>query len=562
MISTLNQISTFILYFLYFSFPFFTLNLNYDFPDTSKLLLLIIVTSLLIFVESLKVAHSKKLTFVNSTYLLPLFLITCFYLLSSFIKSSNIILTLVSASSTSTWITLFLFYLILSEKPENLKTGLLRFSVLGSGVVTVYILLMYFGILPKNVITPGGNLLTTAIFYFTLIIYLVARLAISNSNKKIFLILSLGLASVTLVFQIFHLISDQKPILLPHSYAVSIFSRVAKDPQSLLLGVGPANFISAFTLEKPAAINQTPLWNIIFTSSSSLFTNLTTETGIISGLAYLAIICLSVYLLIKMIFKNQKAKFPQLFSLIILSLILLFFPASTLLLFFFVSQLAASAGINSAKTLNLQKLNFFVYFFPLFSLFLVFFTTYLLLKAYTAEYKYFQSLKAIEDKDLTLAYNLQKQTLSENPFLDKYHLGLSQTSFLLADELLKAKNLTPENSEKIPKLISQSIEEARTAVNLNESSVLAWDNLTKIYFTLISFASGADKWAVEIAKQTIALDPKNPNHYLMLAQIYQKLDIKEEADKNIRFALSLKPDLNLPSNIMPLPESPDKERFP
>ena len=571
MTSSLRLSSIIILSTVFAAFPFFYLNLTSDPTENSKLLLLVVISLILIFIESLKIALSKKFSLQVTTFLIPLFFITAIYLLSSFIKSPNIILPFTSPSATSTWLFLFLFYLTLSTQSQPFKQSLLRFTYFGSGVVAVYIILMYLGLFPKNVTTPAGNLVSTAVFFLAVLVHLVINLAgkflnkkhsfINYSVKNIFPIITLILISVSSVFLGFHLVSDQKPITLPYGIALHIFRQIAKDPANLLLGVGPANFISAFTLEKPLSLNQTPLWNIIFTSSSSFFTNLIIETGIITGIAYLSIICLSLYLFVRTVISNDKENFPNFFSLIILSLTLIFFPSSTLLLFFFVSLLALTAAQTYTGSVNLKKFGFFIYLLPLFSFFLLLAVSYLSIRAYLADYYYYKAFSSVRNRDLSSAYNLQKEAVSLNPYLDKYHLAVSQTSLLLADELLR-QDKTEENNQKIPRLISQSIEEARTAVNLNKANILAWDNLTKIYYTLVNFAPGAQNWAVEIANQTISLDPNNPNHYLTLANIYQKLDQQDKVQEYLNKALTLKPDLNLPANIKLRPISPDIEQSP
>jgi len=59
---------------------------------------------------------------------------------------------------------------------------------------------------------------------------------------------------------------------------------------------------------------------------------------------------------------------------------------------------------------------------------------------------------------------------------------------------------------------------------------------------LINFAQGSENWAQESYKQKIALDPVNPNSYLVLGGLYLKLNKYEEARNILIQAVNLKSD--------------------
>jgi len=533
MLSSLNTISRIILSAFFFIYPFFFLNFTFEAPEISKLILLIFVVLLVLFIESIKITSSKKIDFITHTFLFPLFLLACNYIVSTIAVSPNKILPLVSPLSTSTWIFLFLLYLLITAKSyEKQRIFLLDLTAYGSVFVAIYVLLMYLGLFQLNVITPLGNLLSTSIFFLIVIIYLFASLL---KKKNIISFISLIIITTAQIFLVYHLFTNQKPILLSNAIGIQIFKEIAKDPKSLLLGVGPSNFISAFTLAKPVSINQSSLWNITFSSSSSFFLNLISETGIISGIMFIFIILSSIYLCI--------SNFTLYINLLILSVLLLIFPGNTALLILLTTLLTGVSNIKTLKTISLDKLGFFIFTIPLIVLIFLFSISYLLAKAYLAEYYYFQSFSKLALSDETLKYNFQRNAVANNPYMDKYHLAISKSSLILGDELLTKEDITETEKQKIPKLIEQAIEEGRIAINLNNTNVVNWDNLSKIYASLIAFAPGADKWAIEIAKQTIALDPQNPNHYLSLAQIHINLNQYSLAEKYVNLALTLKKDL-------------------
>lgn len=546
MLTYLNNASLILFSLFFFLYPFFYLPFTFEASELSKLILLIIVSLGILTINSIKLSLTKKFEFSLGKYFFPLALLVILFIISSVINSPNIVLTLISAQSTSAFIFLFLFYLLLTGFSSRLKMLFLDLTVFGGSISSIFVICMYLGIIPKDVIVPTGNLLASSIFFLCLLIYQIPYAFTSFSKKNILTIISVLFIAVAQILLVFHLLSDQKPILLSNSIGFSIFKEIAYHPRSLVLGVGPSNFISAFTIAKPASINQTPLANITFSSSSSFFTNILSEIGLFGGLIF-------IYIFLSLLFT------PTL-SLLVLLILLAVFPGSLSLLILFISLLAQISEPESVKKIDISKLKFFIYLFPLISVALFTLIGYLAIRAYLAEYYYYRSFSALNNNDGTLSYNLQKKSISLNPYLDKYHLSLSQTSLLLAESLLKKENPESQDNEKIPKLIEQAIEEGRIAVNLNKTNVTNWNNLTKIYSALINFAPGSEIWAVDIARQTITLDPQNPNNYLTLGQIYLKMNQKEEADKYFNKALLLKSDLNLPANIMPPPKSPDKEQ--
>lgn len=428
----------------------------------------------------------------------------------------------------------------------------LDLTVFGGSISSIFVICMYLGIIPKDVIVPTGNLLASSIFFSGLLIYQIPGAFASFSKKNILTIISVLLIAVAQILLVFHLLTDQKPILLNHSVGFSIFREIASTPRSLVLGVGPANFISAFTIAKPASINQTPLWNITFSSSSSFLTNILSEIGLFGGLIFIYIFLSLLFTFIKLVKNNQTAFFSPILSLLVLLILLAVFPGSLSLLILFISLLSLISETKVIKKIDLSKLKFLIYLFPLISVALFTLIGYLTIKAYLAEYYYYRSFSALNNNDGTLSYNLQKKSISLNPYLDKYHLSLSQTSLLLAESLLKKENPESQDNEKIPKLIEQAIEEGRMAVNLNKTNVINWHNLTKIYFTLINFAPGSEIWAVDIARQTITLDPQNPNNYISLGQIYLNLNQLDEAEKYFLKALELKNDLTKAQDLLKL----------
>ena len=548
-----DSLITAVFTFFILSFPLLFLNLTFEPAEHSKLLSLILICSLLLSLISLNILKVKKVTLVKSTYAIPLILITAFYLLSSILVSPNIFLTLNTSQSTSSWLALLFLYLTLtgffSFNDRFRKTTLILISA-GTSLVALYQYLMYLRYIPFNLILPTGNLLSSAVFFSVVIILTIANLTVLISKEKdnlvqtikknIILLLSLVILIPADMLLILHLLSDQKPILLPHTIAYSIVGQIINHPKTFLLGVGPSNFISAFTLGKPLSINYSSLWNITFTSSSSFFTTLITETGILNGIIFLSVAVISIWRVRKFRYLDR---FPALFGLNILLILLIIFPGSLSLLILLVILLSLSADANNKKTVSLKRIGPLIYFLPVLSIFISFLIIYFTARAYLAESFYRLSYNYLDKNDGTNAYNYQRKAVSLNPYIDKYHLALSQSSIILADAMGKKKDLSQDQKQMIPKLAQQSIEEGRMSISLNKTNVFNWDNLSKIYSALINFAADSDRWAIETAKQKVTLDPKNPNNWLNLALIYNKLENYDDAEKSLLRAIELKNDL-------------------
>src|SRR3989338_1233545 len=351
MLTAVDFIIKSVLIIFSFCFPFFYLNFTFEPTEQSKYLLLIISSLLLFFLSTLKTALNKNIQYIKNSFTLPLFLIVTIYIISSVVNSPNIFMVLKHPLSASAWIFLFVFFLVLvSIDDPDFHRKLMYSTVSGTAVVSVYSILMYFNLFPKSVFTPAGNLLSTSVFILIIIIYQITALVFHQHKKN--KLIPLVLLFITLSSEfilVLHLLTDQRPILLPHRVSFSILTQVLKSGKSLLLGVGPANYIAAFTLGKPAYINQTPIWNITFSSSSSFLFNMMTETGLLTGFIYIYILLIVLYSL----FKHHTLP-PSQLSLLILMLFLVFLSSTVSLIILMVILLSYPPKTALLRTLNLS----------------------------------------------------------------------------------------------------------------------------------------------------------------------------------------------------------------
>lgn len=538
MIKKLNHL---LLSLFFLTFPLFFLNLTFDPVELSKLILLAFFGPLLFLLQVFNIFRTKNITISGATFLTPLFLIASIFLASSILRSPNFPQTLLTPSSTSTFILLFLLYFSLVTHVDKEKIGFyLNLLSLSSLSVAVFTIGGYLNFWPGEVSLPSGSLLSTAVFLSIIALYQFINLMPINKNnfsRKIPQFIALTIIMLAACLLIFHLNFDQRAISLPLFYGVNIFIAEARNLINLFLGVGPANFISAFMMSKPVLINQTPFWNLTFTDSSSFFLNLLSQTGIINGLVWLSII-LTVFFRSARSYKN-----PLYLPLLLLLLSGFIFNWNMTLQTLTIVLLAFISENKELKTVKLKGLMQIAYFWPVIVLFLTCFIWFYTFKFYLAEINYKNSFEALSQRNGTLAYNLQRQAIILNPYLDKYHLSFSQTTLAVAQALSINKNPTAADAAKIPKLAQQAIDEARLAVKLNRKNSVNWENLSNIYAQLRAFAQGADRWAIESAREKIKIDPNNPNSYLSLGSLYLILENFDEAEINFQKALELKEDL-------------------
>jgi tetratricopeptide (TPR) repeat protein len=549
------------------------------------------------------------------------------------------------------------------------KKILMNILILDAVILSIYSLLLYTGILPPNFFTPAGSILATTTFLAIVTMYLLVKVVIhflrlfaqqdkisdrlaygthvarsgieeefmtqekerettllrnvdtlrtrkflSASEEPILpYLLALLFIGATAIFLTTRLFTTQKPLILPFGFGWVIFLEVLKNIKTLFLGVGPSNFLTAFTLTKPVFFNQSQVWNVIFTSSSSFFLNIATETGILSGIIYIGIVFKAIRLLTRntdqtlQIFaqqdkisedriRNRVAKceieeefmtqekerettllqnvdtlrtrkflsanedllsdrnhqtrsqglvfedLPYKVALLFALLLQLFLPSNMPLFTITVILLAFASPSFEVFKVDLSQFGKSLYLLLISSTTVVVVVTYFAGRIYLAEMTFKNSLDALVNNQGSQAYNFQKEALSLNPYLDRYHTAYSQVNLALANALAGKTPLDDSDKQNIPRLVQQSIDHARLAVNLYRTNVVTWDNLAKIYASLGNYAKDADTWAVKSYEQRIALDPVNPLARLSLGGYYLSLKKYPEAENLFRQSVGLKPD--------------------
>lgn len=548
----LTRLTTYLTYVFVFLYPLFFLTITsdaYDFQKTALLLVFLLIYFLLSLTDS--ILKGKVEIYLNATTLF-LAVLGCISLLSAFIQSPNPILALTNPLSTSLLLMLPFFHSAFLGQKERDKEIYLNLLLLSGSLISMYAILNFFLKLDTGLFIPSGSILLSAIFIGILLFVCIFKTihsvfnAATDNADNFYTKRSLGFFITTLILlggivvMGIRLRTDAVPILLPFLEGWQIFLMSIGTLKTVLLGFGSGNFSASFTLLKSLEFNATSYADVLFTSSSSYVLNLGTENGLISVIFYIFILVKTIsLLLLRRDLEPLERRIAALGG--ILSLIVLFIlPGSTTVILTCVLLLSLASYPKPFAIFHVGKKDsrrFLLLVIPFALCSLIFLG---LTRVYLSEVAYKRSVDLISLGKGSEAYNKEKEAISFNPYIDRYHIAFSETNLALANSLARKKDLDGKDKENIPILVRQSIDQAQIAVKLNRTSLPAWDNLSNIYLSLSNFVIGSDKWAEESLKQEIQLDPQNPSHHLSLALFYKTQGRQSDAEKEFEEALLLK----------------------
>jgi hypothetical protein len=210
---------------------------------------------------------------------------------------------------------IFLITTSVNENNSSLVTPSTLLTLALSGIIlSITSLLSYLKVnipfVPGNLIGDPVSLLAFSLPLLPVFFYL-GLTSKSFISKIIFLVSSaLSLSSIATQISVLFIQKTQAPILLPIQAGWAIAIDIFKSGRAAFLGVGPENFISAFTSLRPISMNSDAnLWTLRFgVSSNELFDTLTT-VGLLGAL-FLSLIFYKTFktLLQEKLLKNQNLK--------------------------------------------------------------------------------------------------------------------------------------------------------------------------------------------------------------------------------------------------------------
>jgi len=554
----INKIISWGLVALVFLLPLFFFPLTVDFFNFPKNILLYCSIALLLIAWAVKMLVGKTIKFARTPLDLPILLLGATFVFSTILVEPNKIDSLLTPGGTGTILALVLLYFLITNTKNSgakLLTAL-RLSGAILGLLAVYQALGVgevfapWQFLKNRTFTPAGGALALATFLLLLLPISLLKNYLDLKTKKeenkglvffylnffvsFFLLAGLGIAC-------WQLLTSARPTFLPYQSGWVIAIEAFKN--SPFWGMGPGNFLSAFTQFKPVFFNQSDFWNLNFTNSSNYYLELLTTVGGLGLVAWLFLI----YRMVKwsyglMAKNNETIKQSSHLAILLILFLLLFIPVNFLLLLTLFILLASfstplrqgSEGVTSEVSWS-QAL---AVIFTLLSGAILYFSG----RALAAEIYYRNSLLAAAQNLGGQTYNLQIKAIGLNPYRESYRLSYSQTNLALANSLAAQENLSDQDRQTIIQLVQQAIREGKIAASLNPTSAFGWENLAQIYRSLINLAQGADQWTISAYSETIRLNPKQPRLRVDLGGVYFGLNDFENAKDQFKMAVSLKPD--------------------
>ncbi len=547
--------------------PIFILPFTQNFYDTNKWIL-VLTTSLLIgLFWTIRLVASGTAIFDFTSTAKSLVWLTGAGLISLALASSNQVEALLSPFGPVTFAALAIIAIGASHALNHQAKSILRFLLIGSsfgGAVVAIVqflgftkpLLSSFPYIADPRWTPWGSSITLILFFILTLPLLVSDLWWAMEHRRISQSLIFGLLAVTVVaglsLTVYQLLPIWQRMLLPLPAGWAITLEVLKNPRWALVGAGTENFIRAFTAGRPLNLNTSPVWDILFTTNSSLLLHLTATWGLVGTAAVLIFL---KNLLRTAGFSHIAAPRERVdalsVALVVSAIFILLAPPSLLLLVATVTLLLLkerSSENYSTRGLIPSSFAWLRWGFGAILLGVIVAVGYGAARAYAAEVTFFKSLVAAQKGLGQDTYNLQIQAINLNPKISRFHIMYSQTNLALVGAIAQGvgakepKVLTDNDRQLIATLIQQAIREAKLGVTTAPGNALAWENLANVYQNLISVAEGADAWTIASFQQTIALDPTNPLLRLNFGGIYVGSKNYDRALEQFSAAAGLKPD--------------------
>jgi tetratricopeptide (TPR) repeat protein len=539
------DIFLYIIYIFLFLLPVFTLPFTDPAGDTDKQVLLVLFSFVLFLFALWKIIRVKKCEIIKTAYTIPLFLISCLAVLSAIFQSPNKTDAFFLPFSAATFVACFLLYISMVQITSTFKKPI-SFAPLYLGTLLSSLYILVIMLVPKGAIpsflmrfSPYPNLLS-AVTFPALVISLMgteiyklfkphpAKISNFPIKKLSIIIPAFLLSSGAILVSLYHLLTDQKPLLLPFTSAWPLMLEAYKNLQVFFLGVGPANYSYAYSLGKPLTVNATQFWNLIASSAGQFPLTMATELGIIAGIIFFYI-CYQIL---------RSFSVP----LIVCALLLIFLPANLPIFILFVILLALSAPKQILTTVHLSPKAVFM---P--AVYTAVITTLIILgaavwfgKNYAAELFY---RNAFSGKTYDQSRASVDRAISINPDTDRYYSLSSQISLQIA-QTLSQNQKSSESAALATSYASRAVSDAKTATSLNPTNSQNWGRLAAIYQMLIGTADKADQFALDAYLKQFSLDPASPQPKVQAGGLLLNAGQFTSAAQLFSQAVNLKPDWN------------------
>lgn len=351
------------------------------------------------------------------------------------------------------------------------------------------------------------------------------------------------------------------PIVAMPSLSASADITLGALKESPALGIGPGNFLNAFTKYRPSELNRVSLldlWTTRFDQSSSYFLTKVAETGTVGLIAMLALILLLIWQILAYLKREDLNETSLSFVGVISALgamgvtvVLLPSNMTVTFVWWLLIALALLFTAKPGKVMEGSQSNKFVILssLVLYTLVALGFVGILFAgNRYRADMAFANAM--IVDRKLSIDVSKRGKAAAPEEIdtliqgiggaiaIDqKNHLyprALSQAiNYKLARIIASAKS-EDEARAALQTLPQQAIAAANRSVALNPKDVRNYDNVAQVYQSILPFANDAEKLALDSYKKAVELDPTNPVARFDLARLYLDSAVLHKRRANVK----------------------------
>ena len=526
--------------------PIFFLPTTQNFYDTNKWMLITVGALLVLILCAFTLLRPKTPLHVTiPTGALGFGALTIASFIGLVAGSTNKIEALLSPLGPITFLALTILVLAASAVTKPWKSFLkwILYAITGVlGLIALYqslgmgkLMFPQISYLADPLWTPTGSVTTTiALFLITLSILVPDTITSFKKRQEHGTVALLAISLIVITIGTIVTLSQFIPKMagmLPFDVGMVVASQISKNPTLAVAGVGVENFLTAFTMGRPASLNTTPLSTVIFKTNADFFLHILTVYGLI-GLT-------GALIMVGTLLSGNKKEWLFITKLLCIASLILIPPTIALLTVIATILVLAQGDRQAPKPVTVRP------WIRVSAGALLMLTTaasfYFLIRAYSAEVYFFRSLLATEANDGTKTYNQQIQTIRANTFLSRYHITYSQTSLSLANSIASSITKNDQDRQLVGQLVQQAVREAKIAVTLNTTSVAAWENLGLTYQTIMPVASEAGSWALTAYGGAVKLDPSNPTLFVNIGSVFVQQKEYDNAIAAFERAIQLSP---------------------
>lgn len=545
-INILNTLEKYILLSTVFLFPILVLpyfSNPFDFPKIVLLSFAVLVVSI---IKVVKAVFNNEFKLNKGYFDIFVMLFSIVNLASTFLTKTGKVDALFIPGSAMFAILGGIIYIFINQENDRFKKNIENTLIASIFTFSVIHILAFTGI--TNLSKPlseifkiksfssFGNIFTSIVVMIGILPILISKIIESGRDiyEKILYSLITFVIILSTSLSIYISFTDKTiyKSVLDFKYGVPLVMDSLKE--NFILGSGPSGFSYVFNKYKPIEHNSDNEWNLKYSQSSSQILTTITETG------FLGII--SILVLVYLLYKHGDLKNTQFINILIILLGIVFLPVSASIYVLLLINISIFSKNHSLR------INFFESKMPKTILLIPFILIivlllYTLIRATYAEYLYAKAIDYVSKNEAVKAYDTINLAVKQNRYYDKYHLYSASINLSLADAIAKKENITEEDRDTISKLIQQSIREIKASVATNNRKSTNWEAMSDLYKVIMTFAKGADTFAIESIRQAIALDPTDPNLRIKFGELFYSLGKYDLAIDSFKLAVIAKPDL-------------------